>query len=275
MKNIKIPLVRFSLSGLVAWAVVCGALALSSARAGITDGLIGHFPFDENTIETEDLKVLNTAGGPGAIIQATPESGGAFSAFPKGRIAGAADFKPAAFVQAADPAFGNFGEQSFSVSGWFHARTAPTGESPVRVLIGKGRTNQATPGWVVILRFDARTGDVQLSFGGTDESGRIFSRNVAVQGFDLDQWFHFAVVLNREENLLVFYLNGVQAESDLVNGLGSVDSPDALGIGGLNGGGGRYNGLLDDTGVWSRALSGAEIAGIYSRGLRGISLEKP
>ena len=77
-------------------------------------------------------------------------------------------------------------------------------------------------------------------------------------------WTHIAVVyVNRQPTL---YMNGVAVQTGLTSARSSSPSTP---LGEENSGYGYYSGLLDEVSIYSRALSGTEIQGIYNAGSGG------
>ncbi|MEN9622073.1 MAG: hypothetical protein RLZZ67_507 [Candidatus Parcubacteria bacterium] len=73
-------------------------------------------------------------------------------------------------------------------------------------------------------------------------------------------WFHAAVGVDRVNNTATFYNNGIAMQTVSIAGTtGSIDSDGTLKIG-YDLGGFSFNGSMDDARIYSRALSGDEVA---------------
>ena len=73
-------------------------------------------------------------------------------------------------------------------------------------------------------------------------------------------WFHAAVTVNRVNNTATFYNNGIAMQTvSIVATTGSIDGDGTLKIG-YDHGGFSFNGSMDDARIYSRALSGDEVA---------------
>lgn len=250
------------------------ALCLATARAEISEGLVGSFSFDKGTVHTSSEGVANgVAGGPKGAIA---ENRGSVIAKQDGVIGGAVEIEPPGGIQfESDTQFGNFSSGSFTVSGWLRARNAPSGRSAVNVLVAKGRANQQTPGWSVFLRFDTGSNEIQLAFAATDQAAHNVTAFPVIPGFELDHWYHWAVVVNRTARKVTLFLDGQPAGERPLGSLGSIDSDDPLSMGHLFNSGSQFNGCLDDVGIWARPLSVTEIERIYSNGKKGIAIGQP
>lgn len=65
---------------------------------------------------------------------------------------------------------------------------------------------------------------------------------------------------------LLGYVDGVQQATIAASGSGSIGLSDIFTVGAYTGGGGYTSGYVDEGGVWSRALTGAEITSLYNGG---------
>lgn len=81
-------------------------------------------------------------------------------------------------------------------------------------------------------------------------------------------WYHVAGVIDKTLNMLYLYLNGAQVASASIAGAGL----DTFGVNwnfslGKHQQSSQYlNGLLDEVGIWSRALTSDEVADLYNSG---------
>lgn len=93
--------------------------------------------------------------------------------------------------------------------------------------------------------------------------------NVGVDGFrsttfNTGTWYHVAVT--KSGVTVKFYVDGSQLGTDLTGSNGTIANTSAPFIMGGIADGNSYDGMLDEWGVWSRALSGSEIAELYNSG---------
>src|SRR4029077_20509909 len=93
----------------------------------------------------------------------------------------------------------------------------------------------------------------------------------AVQINNINTWYHIVVTFVLSTNTVVMYVNGSSVASSQVygSGLTSIFSgPADFDIGydnGLNGNG-YIRGQVDEVGIWSRAISSAEVSTLYNGG---------
>jgi len=80
-------------------------------------------------------------------------------------------------------------------------------------------------------------------------------------------WYHVAVTRVQSTGVVTFYVNGSVQGSPQSTGRTAdlLNSPDAFG-GGCYGGTGNFDGMIDEIGVWSRALTDAEVTQLYNAG---------
>lgn len=103
-----------------------------------------------------------------------------------------------------------------------------------------------------------------------DSGGFLYWNNgaagdVQVNGvFSANTWVHIVCVRNSSNNMQV-YRNGVSVYS--APSIRTYNNVTGFNIGGLSWTPGfNYDGLLDNVGIWSRALSAAEVATLYNGG---------
>lgn len=84
--------------------------------------------------------------------------------------------------------------------------------------------------------------------------------------FQTNTWYHVAVVFDGPAtgDRIRFYVNGCLDKTAPASAAFIPSSPAALLVGDLPGGGSTFHGIMDDVAIWTRALSDAEIAYLYS-----------
>lgn len=253
--------------------LVAGLIALAHLKtARSSDGPIGYFSFDEGRV-TQDEVLNGVPGGPDGKIGVAVKNPGSIAAVPGGRIQGAVEIAGGAGLEfETNPDFGDFGADSFTVAGWLRANKFPDPKSKLMALVMKGRENQNAPGWTVNLRSDENTGGVELAFAGTDDGGKNVPLHEPIPGFELNQWYHFAAVVDRGTESVTLYLNGIQLGRRPLDQLGSLTTMSPLVIGWWTSKVVPFSGQLDDLGLWKRALSASDIEDIYAAGLKGTPL---
>lgn len=205
----------------------------------VTDGLIAFWTFDDRTSPTVDLSPN--------VHHAHLQAGAAFAA--DGRHASA--LAPAAGAGAtaspvAAPA------HDFTFTTWVRHNTYTTDTN--EILLGKG--------WDTFAFYMAtgfNNGQLRIQF--KDHQGAQFNANYsdARNWIPAGQWTHLAAV--REGTTLRLYVNGVLRSPNFTTGAGAnplASNNTLLGIGNMSGAA-QWDGLLDQTGLFSRALTQNEI----------------
>ncbi|MEK7674817.1 MAG: LamG-like jellyroll fold domain-containing protein [Verrucomicrobiota bacterium] len=96
--------------------------------------------------------------------------------------------------------------------------------------------------------------------------------SLLVHNSSLEGWTHVVVVLESKQPKL--FINGAFAKIGLASSRSFVYPPRVMGSA-PNGDYGTFSGLLDEVGIFSRALSSNEIAAIYAAGSAGMCKEGP
>ncbi len=243
----------------------------------ITYQLVGHYKFDGDCTDSSGR------GHNGTPFNSPPFVAGKIGS---GAIEVAVDFANIVhqFVALGDPADFQFNAgDSFSVSLWLNYTGSP-GDLPI---IGNAVSSTYQPGWVMAdgAADNGLAGNIEISF----ESG---SGDYVAQGayvINDGNWHHVAMVANLPAAEAVVYIDGVQVTSYYFNGGGSALPSAAIPSGGTVNPGyqtvigsdptGGYQGngpggyTIDDLGIWRRALTAAEVAGIYTAGTNGNSFD--
>lgn len=154
----------------------------------------------------------------------------------------------------------------FSVSVWFNrdeGTTSATNHGVNNVLVaqssngGNDNFELGTEGDQVEIYLDANTPDktVRVTIPG---------------GISDDEWHHLVVTYDKADGGLEVFFNGtaVQSWPEFVGNVdGSVSSPLTLGMARPdNQKWGDFNGMMDEIGIWGRALTGDEIAYLWNDG---------
>jgi len=246
--------------------------SIGIGRSDITDGLAAHWTFDGNDIAGKQVIDVSPAGQfPGTI------SGNVQPA--AGIIGGALHFGGTA-VRADNVDFGNVlnpGSNSFSVSLWFKPDVVAGAPNLDAYLLTKGNQGSSGIGWSLWYK---RTGEMIVrAYDGSGSANRASQQK---PGSVTTDWHHAVMVIDREAGTIRGYLDGSNDGFVAGGGGGVVDtfkpgtsiSIDATLKAGVPHGltSCEYAGLLDDIGIWQRALTPEEIATIYLNGLGGTNL---
>jgi hypothetical protein len=263
MKKLKRNLLRM----LLVLSAILFSLDVSRVQAAITNGLVGHWTFDE----TNGFTAADSSGqgNDGTVINsdsANPE-------WVAGQIGGALTFRGETngadfvVVQSYPPP-----TNTFSVSAWVFATLQSAW--PETGIVENGLTDNSGPiGLVLGVKSESTLNQVgPLEDITTDSSSTVtISDPVA---FPTGVWQHVAVVADGSH--LRLYRNGVQVATDFYNGSLPLASLPALGIGAIldstSFAHGYWQGLIDDVGIWTNALTLGQIVSIYNAGNAGKNL---
>jgi hypothetical protein len=166
-------------------------------------------------------------------------------------------------VRVPDSPLWNFGTKDFSIELWANFHALPPAGARIGypyggVIISNDEGAGGGNKWWFAL--DGRVLDLHVN-GPTINNGRGIFLVQAAFTPDLNVWYHLAVT--RCDNLYTIYVNGVAVGSQ-VDAHAIPDANAPLTIGSAEGF--YFNGLLDEVGIYSRALSAAEVQAIYAEG---------
>ena len=226
-------------------------------------GLIGHWRMDEQTgndvADDSGFENHGAANGPAPKL----------SKFSRGRY-----FDSSGRISIPDSSILNFGDASFSVTGWAKILDVTYPLTTFALKKGHGCYYGAgRPGWlagwetahgyiskglrVCIRDKDSRKVDATIEFDHGYQPAQL-----------LGQWVHYAVVFDRKQQKKVFvYVNGKKQSNalDISAVKGSVDNNKPLELGYLYGW--KTKGTLDEYRVYNKALDELEVAAIYQNHL--------
>jgi hypothetical protein len=260
-------------------------LVLEKFGGAITDDLVLHLTFDGN------LQDSTARGNNGTAVGNTP--------FGSGRIGQGVNFSTTSaggrnYVTLGAPTDLNFGTSAdFTIAFW----TKYTQRSSDPAFIGnKDWGSGGNQGWVFAASGDGFKWNMGHREGFRPNEGLSQRRDSAsALGAPLNtgEWHHIAATFNRT-GVAVAYVNGVPVDTVDISGFtGNLDTPTfdrdgnpvqyAVNIG--EDGTGAYNNtatgspgfgdaMMDDLGIWRRALGEAEIAAIYQSGLDGKDISQ-
>ncbi|MHC1767957.1 MAG: LamG-like jellyroll fold domain-containing protein [Verrucomicrobiia bacterium] len=257
--EIRLALVR-------ACTLVAAACALS-AQAAITDGLVGHWTFNETSGAT--AKDTSGKGHDGAVSNQWGED----PAWTTGQIGGALSFRGPdsggdAVIVTGLPVF----TDTFSVSAWVLADPRDGTWPESSIVDSSGLTVDGPVGLVIRLK------NRDQAFGPlgntTVDAGGSVVLNETV-GFPVSVWQQVGVVADGTR--IHLYRNGVEVgTANYVPPLPDPISPE-LGIGvtpddGGFPGGAFWQGKIDDVGIWTTPLTASQMASIFNAGQAGKDL---
>ena len=256
-----------------ATSAVARVVVVSDApgSGAINQNLVVHLRFDGDNLDTSGRGNHGTAVGAPGISPGLIGSG-------------ALDFTSAQngssfnYVSLGKPADLNFGDTNdFSVSFWAKA-AAGTWRGDPAFIGNKNWNSGGNNGWIAA---NNGGGEFQWNYREAAPNDRK-DYDSPSPNFGNNNWHHIAMAFVRG-GLAYTYVDGVQVDvRSLRNGLLPPSSIDTSSLGTpldtnvgqdgtgsyTDGGGvGITNALIDDVGIWRRALSPQEVVGIYLRGL--------
>lgn len=210
-----------------------------------TNGLVGWWPFNGNANDESGNGNNGTVNG---ATLTTDRFGNANAAY---------DFDPANGTIVSFPTAS--GITDVTVTGWFKApyqnryypRLFFLGEEGGKLAFGFSGN---FPSWIGTI-----TGTMYVNASGVLTAGF----------YDDDAWHSFAVTYDNSTTTLTVYIDG-QLENTVTNFSTSIASntfylgQDDDDLEGGCAGCGRFEGLIDDVGIWNRALTEEEVTGLYS-----------
>lgn len=245
-------------------AIAVISLAASSAYAAFGDGLVSYWPFDG---DLNDAAGSNHGTLMGADTTAVYDSG----KFGQGiDLDGIDQFVDVGNDASLDMSVGGAGAQtgSVSISAWLRVDAF---DKDWQALIAKGEGNA--------YRIARRANSDNLAYAGG--SGDIPNDNIGPNVNDRGNLHHVLAISENGVSTRLWVDGGLVATGDpptISNEGNTPDSNPNLWIGDNPQAVGRsWNGLIDDVGIWNRALSEYEVGAIYSSGgsLRTLLIPEP
>lgn len=223
------------------------------------DGLVGYWKFDE---ESGTTAVDSYGNNDGVASNTRVLTGGA-----KGRIGRAADF-----TQGDDHI--DLGDNvvlgsDFSVGGWVNVNDFDKVARNYYHIIAKGDIVEANS-WCLVFR-DERSfdGTVVISFrinNTTSTDLLVYNALDYDDDFKFNTWYHILYVQN--SNSAKIYFNGVELTTTLGGSITTPnDNPNTVRIGNSSQSFSTsqpLNGLIDEFGIWNRALTEQEVKTLYN-----------
>ena len=240
----------------------------------VTPSLVAHLKFDGDYTDASGHNVAGTAKG----TKNTPtfESGVIGQGV---HITNKKDQSLDAYVTLGYPDVLKFGDEvtgtDFTVSFWVKQLEQNDDQA---YIANKDWNSSGNPGWGL---FSQGGGQVRVQLTGPTGTGK-FSTKPPGTTFNDAQWHLLTVAVHRTGTVDSFF-DGVLASSVAYTVKGSIDTADAglafnLGQDGTgtytDGGSAEIDMVMDDLGIWRRAITADEAAVIYLRGLAGKSLDQ-
>jgi len=181
--------------------------------------------------------------------------------FAAGKVGQAFDFTHGEVISVLDDA-GLRLSSSLTIEGWFKHSIRNSG-----FILARGTRNPSGSLKPYSTAYSVKA-DASLSsliFDIADGGARVQAP------YNLDQWNHFAAVLNYAEGKISLYINGrvVGEQATTVQPQSLITGDPSVAIGSQVDGTSTFPGLVDELAVYARALSAFEIQQIYSAGANG------
>lgn len=227
---------------------------LAGSGCGVTSGLVGYWKFDEGTGTTaaDSSGSGNTLSFPGGSGNPTWSASGKLS-------------NALLFDGVNDRVFrtspNSFpGAGSYTVATWFKP-TANISSGFKRIINTMGTGGDWATGNINLL-----IGDGVLACYFPSDNGGDEDVTSSPSTWTAGTWYHAACTFNSATETFTLYVNGAQVDQN--TGVGVPDDPGGqlfLGAGDF-GSAERCNCTLDDSRIYNRALSGAEVSDLYNGG---------
>ncbi len=255
-------------------SAVARVTVVTADQAGITDRLVGHYPFEQQYTDLSPSGNSGTPMGSPTWTQTGKTGGGGLqvTTVPDGSVIN--------YVSLGTPDDFTFGAATdFSISFWVR-HTQPNGEFPL--IANKDWAFASNPGWGIAAGAD---GGLRWNLAGPPAGGgnnTVKSYQGSPGTLASGTWHHIAVTFKRTGNATT-YLDGAIANVTDLSG-SSIDVGTSAGLG-LNigqDGTGAYTGGgtagidagIDDVGIWRRALTADEVYWIFAKAARGANIEQ-
>ena len=223
----------------------------SLAQVNLSDGLIGCYNFNGNS---NDASGLGNDGVVSGAILASDRAGAADRAY---------EFFSTSAIKIPAAKIAEMADYTWSL--WAYIVNAPSGgEAQALFSVGPPAANQHVS--LSLTNSYSSAGFLGWTTGGYTQEGTFPS--VTTTSFpNSRQWYH--LTCTRNENALKLYVNG-----DLIGTSVSPDTPwfylkdDIVALIGLRSNGQQgFNGVIDEVGIWDRALTTGEVVYLYQNGL--------
>lgn len=233
-------------------AVLALPVALPAASADVLPGIVSLWAAEGDARDSADG---NHGTGQGTVL------------FPEGRIGSAFELNGSSWIRVPSAANLRVSAGNFTVAAWVNLRTmcADTCDQDIVSKMSLA-TVPNTDGWRLLKQGD---GHFWFCFGGTPsgtngcspgQSTTVRSRATAVPG----RWFH--VVGVKAGNAISIFVNGVLSGTSTMSSFRDTHrAPLTIGAyAGVKGReSGQLNGLIDEPQIYNRALTAAEILGLF------------
>jgi len=164
-----------------------------------------------------------------------------------------------------------------TISTWINKQYLNTGGCRLIFLDGELGNTSVSGAWLQVTNLNNTTDKLSRIRAGFGNGGSNISSNFKEYwtGFIVpnDVWSHIVVVINNDSDFK-FYLNGVLVSSTLLNGTATnigwsgkktqIGANNNVGINNYSSTWPSFRGIMDETYIWNRALTQADITELYN-----------
>lgn len=224
----------------------------------MTDGLVAHYTFDGNYLDTSGNRHHSFEFGNPSFTSDGAVSGQALS------LDGHDDYVELPNIPELD-----FGNTDFTLTFWYRI-SGDQDESPA-IIGNKDWTSSSNRGWTVLSNYGTGSNGDDMSINMSDGVTTIDGSSPIDN--DPDIWYFVAVRIKRGSTMSLFRSDEggthyILQEDDISTLAGSLSTDLKIRIGtSHDSNAGRFTKMeLDDLGIWSRALSSEEVLQIWTAG---------
>lgn len=211
----------------------------------LTDNLVSYWKLDESSGNASDSVGSNTLTNNNSATYSAGKINNSVSLNGSSQYLSIADASQSGL---------DFGTGAFSISLWIKSSQSATG----REILEKQWISSG--GYYQIAWGNSTAGTIK--FEGGSNGAAVFALYTTTATYNDNAWHH--LVLVRSSNTVTAYIDGSLSGSNTASGSFDTSNDGVFQIG--RGNSGYYSGLVDEVGVWSRALSSTEVTQLYNDG---------
>ena len=247
-----------------------------SHDVSLMNGLVSYWPLDEVSGTREDVKGNNNLIDNNTVSSATSLQGMAAD-LERGNNRYGYIPDPAEYLSITDSAQSGLDvTDSLSISAWIKVENAPPSQNDSYTIASKG--SEVDGQWSWAFRYgdwdNIMPGERHLDFIWKDNSGSWGANSwdthkmVTINNLESGTFHFVAVTANVATQELKFYVDGVQVGATQQGPSDFFNSSAPFLIGGYDNGYPTtiFDGLMDEVGLWNRALTVEEVAKLYNNG---------
>src|ERR1017187_5059952 len=216
-------------------------------NTSLTNGLISYWPLNESSGMAIDVADGDN-GTPSGVMQGVP-----------GKLSTAYSFNgTSSKVDMGNPASGNLNlSGAGTISAWVNMPSLSMGHDGL--VVGKGNWSADRNGYLIVYLNSTHSFAAELANATTHQTFDFSGVTIAP-----NTWYHLVVTWNGAN--VVTYINGANASTRAETVI-PVSNVSNFGVGqSLINSGHDFLGTIDEVGMWNRALTSIEVAGLYNSG---------